>query len=146
MRTAMTLALALLVAACAKTPIEMATAGEDAVGKQFAPPAPGFAALYIFRANDGFGYTITEGQRTLGVLGGNNWLRVELPPGSHRIHCSVPRYSDLVSSTIVPLEPGDTVYLSAALWKSGFSCRLVVEDADVGRPYVLRGSRVKEQP
>lgn len=146
MRTAMTLALVLLVAACAKTPIPMATAGEDAEGKLFAPPAPGFAALYIFRQVDGLGYTIAEGPRTLAVLGGNDWLRVDLPAGSHAMHCSVPRYSKLVSSTIVPLRSGDTAYLSAAIWTSGISCRLFLEDADVGKPAVLRGSRVKELP
>jgi hypothetical protein len=146
MRTAMTVALALLVAACAKTPIPMATAAEDAAGKQFAPPPPGFAALYIFRVNDGPAYTILDGQRTLGVLGGSNWLRVELPAGGHNIHCAVPRYSNLVSTTVVPLKAGDIQYLSATLWESGFSCRLTIEDADVGGPAVLRGSRVKEQP
>lgn len=51
-----------------------------------------------------------------------------------------------MSSTIVPLGPGDTVYLSATIWKSGFSCRMTMEDANVGSPAVLRGSRVKELP
>lgn len=124
----------------------MATAADDAAGKQFAPPAPGFAALYIFRAGEGPSYTITEGQRTLGVLGADTWLRVELAPGDHDLHCSVPKYSDLVSSAIVPLSSGNTVFLSAAIWKSGFSCHLITEDATVGMPYVLRGARVKDQP
>ncbi|SRR6266404_6789737 len=146
MRTAMALALALLVAACAKTPVPMATAGEDAAGKQFAPPAPGFAALYIFRVNDGPTYTIVEGQRARAILGAKNWLRVELRPGSYAVHCAVPRYSDLVSTTIVPLKPGDIAYLSATKWESGFSCQLISEDADVGEPAVLRGSRVRELP
>jgi len=143
MRTAISLALTLLVAACANTAIPLAPAEEDAAGKQFAPPAPGFAALYIFRANDGADYTIIDGQRTLGVLGANNWMRVELPPGNHNIHCAVPKYSDLVSSTIVPLSPGSIAYLSATLWESGFSCHLMSEDADIGVPGVRRGSRVK---
>jgi hypothetical protein len=143
MRTAITLALALLVAACANTAIPMAPAAEDAAGKQFAPPAPGFAALYIFRGNEGTDYTIIDGQQTLGVLGANNWMRVELPPGSHNIHCAVPKYSELVSSTIVLLSPGNIAYVSATLWESGFSCHLVGEDADIGVPAVLRGSRVK---
>jgi hypothetical protein len=143
MRTAMTLALVLLVAACANTTIPIAPAAEDAAGKQFAPPAPGLAALYIFRANDGTDYTIVDGQRTLGVLGAHNWMRVELPPGSHNIHCAVPKYSDLVSSTIVSLSPGNIAYLSATLWESGFSCHLVSEDADIGVPAVLRGARVQ---
>ena len=148
MRTAMVLTLALLVAACAKTPIPAATAGEDVTGKLFAPPAPGFAALYIFRQNDGTAYTITEGQeqRPLGVLGRNEWLRVDLPAGTHAIQCSVPSYSDLVGSTIVPMESGDVAYLSATLWVSGFSCQLIGEDADVGMPAVLRGSRVQQAP
>lgn len=68
----------------------MAAAGEDAAGKQFAPPAPGFAALYVFREDNGANYAIADGKRTLGVLGTNNWLRVELSPGDHDMHCVVP--------------------------------------------------------
>jgi hypothetical protein len=142
MHTAMTLALTLFVAACANTAIPMAPAAEDVSGKQFAPPPPGLAALYIFRANKGTDYTIIDGQKTLGTLGANNWMRVELPPGSHNFHCAVPKYSDLVSSTVVFLSPGNIAYLSASLWESGFSCHLVSEDADIGVPAVRRGSRV----
>ena len=146
MRTAMTLGLALLLAGCAGNSAPLATPEQDAAGKQFVSPATGLAALYVFRETGGGpDFTVTSEGRTLGRLGGHQWLRVELAPGTHAVHCTASKYSDLVSTTYVNLLPDTIHYASATLWESGFSCRLIVEDRDF-MGSITRGTRVQELP
>jgi hypothetical protein len=138
--------LALLLGACATTPIPLATPEENAAGKQFRPPAPGLTALYVFRETGGGpNYTISAGERTLGVLAGHDWLRVELPPATYAMHCAASKYSDLVSTRYVVLKPDAIRYLSVTLWGTGLSCRVVPQDSDFDGS-ILRGSRIQELP
>lgn len=134
---------AVTLAACEGAPLPMATADQDAIGKQFAPPPAGMAALYVYRPRSGNTATVTAGSRLLGYLQGGNWLRVDLPSGPTDIQCSLPAWGT-VTSEPVDLRAGDTVYISAAERISNLACNLVVEQASAAQPAIIAGKRVRE--
>jgi hypothetical protein len=69
----------------------MAPSDADIQAKQFQPPPPGQASLYVFREGI-FDAAIligaSTGHRTLGQLGPDNYFRVEAPPGDYDMRCS----------------------------------------------------------
>lgn len=133
---------ALTIAACEDPPLPLATTADNATGKQFlAPPSDG-AALYVYRARSGGLMTITVGQRTVGNLQGGNWLRVDLPAGTHDVRCAVPEMG-AVSSELLDLRPGSTVYLSATV-QLFVGCHLTQQPATTAQPAILAGKRVRE--
>lgn len=144
MRHAWLTLIALLVASCEAIPLPLATAAADASGKRFDTPSDGMGALYVYRVRGGDLMTISAGQRTLGAIGGQSWLRVDLPAGAHDVRCVNPPVSSGVGSALIVLAPGEIKYLSAAVSLATFSCRLSEEPASIARPAILTGARVRE--
>lgn len=132
--------LFLLLAACGSVP--MAPAADDAAGKSFSPPPAGSAALYVYR-DDGVGLfattDITAGQRMLGSLTRNTWLRVEMQPGTYDARC---KYEDATTSLPVTLAPGEIRYL--AIYFTFRKCNLRETDAATARPAITIGQRAVE--
>lgn len=143
MRWLTAIALAVAVTACEGVPLPMASPAEDAAGKQFLAPPTGGSALYIYRERAGPNVTVAAGQRTLGVLGGRNWLRADLPSGDYDVRCTVPTLTDAVGQVDLPLRPGTITYAAASVdvFKG---CRLDLVSAETGRAAIVAGNRVRE--
>lgn len=134
------LLLFLLLTGCGSVP--MAPAADDAAGKSFSPPAAGSSVLYVYRT-DGLGRFATTdlsaGQRMLGSLVWNTWLRIDMQPGTYDVRC---KYEDSTSSKLVTLAPGDIQYL--AVYVTFRSCNLEQTDASVAQPAIRAGQRAAE--
>jgi len=146
MRTTWLVIAALALAACEGASLPMSSVEADSAGKRFEPPAPGMAALYVYRTRAGNDATMTAGQRTLGTLQGRTWLRVDLPPGRQDVRCSIPAWPT-INSLDVDLQAGDIVTVSAteavtSMWSA--ACLLVNEPAGVAYPAIRAGARIKE--
>lgn len=131
--------LLLLVSACAAVP--MASPSDDAAGKAFAAPPPGQGVVYIYR-DDTIGglrvVEITAGQRLIGDLASNTWMRVELAPGTHGIRC---RFE---SPAVLPisLSAGEIRYIAVSFGIG--RCILNEVDAATARPAILAGKRAAQ--
>lgn len=143
MRWLTAIAVATSVTACEGVPLPMANPAEDAAGKQFLAPPPGQSTLYIYRERAGPNVTISAGQRTLGVLGGRNWLRVDLPAGEHDVRCTVPMLNDTVEQVDLPLRSGTITYAAATV-EVFHGCRLNLVAAETGRAAIAAGNRVRD--
>lgn len=138
------LVLGLMVSACASVP--MAPQDADASGKSFAPPAPGQAALYVYREGifgGALALNVSMGQRLLGALGPDTWFRVDVPPGTYDIRCLGQEASD---SKMIELAVGEIRFVEAAM-RLGFvaaRCAVFEVDAAKGRQAVLSGKRAQE--
>lgn len=107
-------------------------------------PPPGMASLYVYEGSRDAHYTISVGQKTLGILGRHNWLRVDLEPGRHDLRCAAPILYNSVVSLLVDLKSGEVKYISADISLATMSCRLEVESLETARPLILAGKRVRE--
>lgn len=133
-------ALALALAGCASVP--MAPPADNAAGKTFEPPAPGMAALYVYRGDGHRTVSVSVGQRTLGALASDTWFRLPVAPGPHDIRCR----AENADARVVSIAAGETRYVevetTAGAW--GPRCSIIEVSADHGRPAVLAGKRAAE--
>ena len=136
--------LVALLGACTSVP--MAPPDADLQAKQFQPPPPGQASLYVFREGI-FGAAIligaSMGQRTLGQLGPDNYFRVEVQPGDYDMRCSS---SEGSGSTIVRIAAGETRYVEVAarLGLGSARCAIFEVSEQQGRSAVGHGRRAAE--
>lgn len=131
--------LFLLLTACGSVP--MAPAADDAAGKAFSPPPAGSSALYVYRDDTVGGLRtvdVSAGQRMLGSLAWQTWLRVDLPPGTYDVRC---KFED-TTSLPVTLAPGEIRYLT--IYFTFRKCNLREADAAVARPAITAGQRAAE--
>lgn len=137
LRPAILIVAAALAGCAVKVP--MASPSDDQAGKEFAPPAEGLAALYVFREG-GFGapypLNISVGQRTLGALGPDTWFLINLPPGTYDVRC-------LSQNTVVNIAAGETRFIEAAL-RVGPSCAPFEVSPAAARKAISNGSRAAE--
>lgn len=141
MRTLIALVLLSLISACASVP--MASSDLDAAGKQFAPPPPGKASLYVYRESI-FGaavsVSVTMGQRALGALVSDTWFQLDVDPGQYDIRCTGGEGAD---SKIVAIASGETRYVEVAIRMGVIQPRCAVFEVmpEQGRKAVLGGKR-----
>ena len=122
----------------------MSPVSEDAGGKQFAPPAPGKAALYVYRDAHMATFYIVEvsaGRYSLGDLGVSTYLRTELEPGRYDVRCRSPERTD---AKVISLQPGEIAFVRIQNLPLGQRCGVAVPDAATGRSAVLNSKRVLE--
>lgn len=144
------LAVPFLVAAglgaCAS--VTLAPSEQDVVGKQFAPPTEGQAALYLYREGV-FGSAVvlpvSVGRRAIGALAVDTWFLVDLPPGTYDVRCTGGENTD---SRTVQLAPGETRYVEAAVRAGFFASRCAVFEvaASIGQTAIRAGKRAQEIP
>lgn len=133
-----------LVAACATVPMD--SAQQDAAGKQFAPPPPGRAALYVYRESllgSAVSIPVSLGTRPLGSLPSDTWFLVDVEPGTYDVRCNATEGSDARSVT---LAPGETRYVEVAIRMGMLGARCGVSEVDpqAGQKGVLGGKRAAE--
>lgn len=138
---------AIALASCAEAfdgRAPMADAASDAAGRQFAPPSPGKAALYVFRADkpQPIVWTVLAGRTTIAQLGTMSWSRVELSPGRHDLRCVGGR--EATPSLVLDLSAGQTRYVALGTEWLRIACTLNEVDAAAGRAGVSAGKRVLE--
>lgn len=143
MRTLAALAAALVVTACT-VPLPMADHSAEMEGKQFLPPPPGRAALYVFHGNSQY-IEISAGQRLLGQLSKGTWLRADLPAGTYDVRCRLMAYTSSNDSLRLTLSPGQLVFVGVTFVALGEPpCRLAVEPEAKARQYIGSGARIRE--
>jgi hypothetical protein len=140
-------AAALLLAGCEPT-FPMADRADEARGKQFLPPPPDRAVLYVYRVV-GAGsvpFVMSLDQRQLGAVSGTTWLRVEEKPGVRDLRCFTEGIEAAAPASLrVDLRPGQTTFVEARyIHFSDPHCGLAEVPATVGRPGVLAGHRIRE--
>jgi hypothetical protein len=116
-----------LTAACSTVPNNAGDAAATAV--PFAPvaPRPGYGAAYIGRPmtmnTSVFAVPIEVDGKPLVSLGPDQYVRVELPPGSHRIATADTLWSRSINGRPHPaevnVESGKTYYLEPTQWSEG---------------------------
>lgn len=124
----------------------MATSESNATGKQFAPPFPGRAALYVLTTKKaGTTWALTLGQRNLGVMDNSQWLRVDVPAGTYDLRCSSVILRDAPAVLPLTMPEGSISFAAASYITLGNpSCRLQAVADDFGRREVLAGTRIRE--
>jgi hypothetical protein len=133
-----------VLAGCASVP--MTQPADDTAAKQFAPPAEGRAALYLYReggtVGGGVPFGATIGQRTLGQLGPATFFLVELEAGTYDVRCVG---SDNSDAALVSLAPNETRFLELSVRLSvGMPrCSLGEVAADQGRGAIVKGQRAQ---
>lgn len=129
----------LALTACDGPQIPMATSTDDAAGKQFQPPPPGKAALYIVAGKVAVLSPITVGQIQAGTLKGNTWLRVDIPAGRYDL-----RFQGLDNVATLQLDAiAGELYFVRLNWSGRLPIyhRFEVMEPDAGRAAVLQGQR-----
>ena len=149
MRKMFLVALALpALAACeviTEAKVPMSDAAADAAGRQFAPPPPGKAVIYAFRADapQPIVFTISVGRENLADLGTNTWARLEMPAGRADVRCTGGGQA-ATPSLLLDLAPGEIRYVEVRAEFYRIACYLNEVPAAQGRPAVLGGRRVRE--
>lgn len=152
---------AFCLAACAAA-VPLASTQADAEGKQFRPPAAGSAAAYFYVNWGGGSFVVLSGNRRLGTLGSNAWIRVDLPAGTQDIGCAMEDNSLIMTSAAARNDPrsswvgethrtfdlasGQTYFIELgvrAAW-STVACTIAEVDASRGRAKVMERSRAIE--
>jgi len=114
MRPLWSIAVVLMIAACASVPL--APRELDAAAKRFEPPLTGLGVLYIVRE----GYVISDeitvavDQRPAGSLAYDTYLRIELPPGQHDVRAENVEDRQLLAVTTIQLGIGDIRFVTLA--------------------------------
>jgi len=135
-----TLGLAAALAACVSTQPPPA-----AVPERF-DANPGAGAIYILRGLDPVvlsGVTVRLDGQSVASLRREDYIRVDVPPGQHRIGCGDPE-----TTHVVDMAPGRTAYVEAVLrvgWMAP-SCTLTSLDDASGQQRVMAGKRVASTP
>lgn len=122
----------------------MAPTRSDASGKQFAAPLNGDAAVYVFRSDkpQPINFGVTAGQKSLGDLASNTWLRADLPPGQYDFRCTGGREG--TQSVSIDLRAGEIRYLELGTEWFRVACTLKETAAAAGRAGVMSGQRAQE--
>jgi len=146
LRLAAPFVMAAGLAACAS--VTLAPVTQDTAGKQFAPPAEGQSALYIYREGI-FGSAVllpvSVGQRAIGALASDTWFLIDVPPGTYDVRCTGGENTD---TRTVQLAPGETRYVEAAL-RAGFlasRCAVFEVAPETGQKAIRAGKRAQEIP
>lgn len=139
----------LLLGGCASVP--MAGSAADAEGKRFDPPAPGQAALYLYRRSllgSEVALSLADNQQPIGALADKTWIRVDVAPGRHVITCTASSYAPLTQTpaqaATVDVAPGETRFLEVDVWPGlplNPRCTATEVSADKGRAGVTDGNR-----
>jgi hypothetical protein len=134
-----------LLTACATVPL--APTDLDEAGKRFDMPPPGLGAIYVVREGMLVGgiTSISVGERKVGELGYNTWLRFDLPPGTYDIRGESGQNG---ATTLVIMRAGEIHYLSfettflhPSLVRSILEMSVVELPAAQGQAAVLSKSR-----
>lgn len=123
------------------TPDPIATSALDLDAKRF-QPEPGQSALYVVRTKDIYelnGISVHLGERLLGWLATNTYIRVDLPPGQHRIMCGESDNAIIVTTSVASVTFIEA--LPQMGWWSG-RCNLFALDEVNGRDRVGRARRL----
>ena len=140
-----------------KTPVIMLgmAAGLAACISTQPPPAavperfdanPGAGAIYILRGRDPVvlsGVPVNLDGQSVASLRRDDYIRVDVPPGQHRIGCGDPE-----TTQVVDVAAGRTAYVEAVLrvgWMAP-SCTLTSLDDVNGQQRVMEGKRVASAP
>jgi len=130
---------ALALTACDGPQIPMATAADDAAGKQFQPPPPGKAGLYIVAGKVAVLSPITVGNIQAGTLKWNTWLRLDIAPGVYDL-----RFQGLDNVATLQLDAAaGELYFVRLNWSGRLPIyhRFELMDSTAGRAAVLAGQR-----
>jgi len=124
--------------------VPMADAAADGSGRQFLPPPPGKASLYVFRVGkpQPIIWTITAGRETLAQIGTTSWARLEMPPGQVDLRCSGSMAD--TTSLLLNLRAGETRYIEITEEHFRIICNMAEVPAATGQAGVLTGRRVRE--
>lgn len=135
----------LLIAGCAQVP--MADPQADQLGRAFAPPEPGKGVLYVFRS----GVMGVARPIEVGIVGGataqlatNTYLRLEAPPGTVQVACTVGNNS---GSGQAQIGEGSIRYVEVSM-KVGLllpGCEVAEVPPEQGQAAVRGGRRVALQ-
>jgi hypothetical protein len=108
----------------------------------FEPPPADKAGLYIASGYIPDVATISVGASTVGSLGQNAWLRVDLAPGHYEIAARSPYSTDSLSVTLAPnaLAYVQLQYIDSRPWRDALS----EVSADKGQALVRAGKRAPE--
>ncbi|HEX2891399.1 hypothetical protein [Vineibacter terrae] len=136
------LGLGAVLAAC--TPDHPATTALDADAKRF-EPNPGAGAIYIVRARDAVflaGVPVQLDGQPVASLRRDDYARVDVPPGQHRISCG-----DTNTTQVVQVAPSQVAFVEAKLQVGLLapSCALQPMDDVSGRERVMSGKRAGPQ-
>lgn len=130
------LGIAAALAACASEP-----PAPGPVSERF-EANPGAGAIYILRARDPVflaGVPVKLDGQPVASLRRDDYVRVDVPPGQHRIVCG-----DADTAHVVDMGPGRTAFVETQLrvgWLAP-SCTLMSVDDLNGRQRVMAGKRV----
>lgn len=122
----------------------MATTQHDAAGRTFAPPSPGRAALYVYRADktQPVVWRVVANQAALGDLAPHTWLRADLPAGNYDLRCTGGNAS--APSLLMELVSGETRYVDLGTEWFRVACTMKGVAAATAQPAILAGRRVRE--
>jgi hypothetical protein len=144
-RPSRSLALLLLLGACAGSP--SAPQQADLEARRFDPPAPGRAAIYVYRSGL-MGMMrpldVSLPGRATAQLGYNTFIRIDGPPGAVDIACTV---GDRTARAQVQMPDGETRFVEVSM-AAGLltpSCGIAEVPADRGRAAVRSARRVEAQ-
>jgi len=139
-RSIVALTLLLGLGACEQpTYVPMASPRQDAIGEQFRPPPPGYAAIYFFNPTAiGPALRVIVNGQELGVLGTQTWMRAEFAAGPHNIRCTGGQSSNMVQ---VVLKPGEMRYFDYEMSPGQTVCTVREVGPDLGRGAVMNSAR-----
>jgi hypothetical protein len=133
------LGLGAVLAAC--TSDLPATTALDTEAKKF-EPNPGAGAIYVVRGRDAVflaGVPVKLDGQPIASLRRDDYVRVDVPPGEHRITCG-----DADTTQVVQIEPAQAAFIEALLHVDWLAPRCALRSLDDlnGRERVMTGKRV----
>lgn len=139
MRPAISAVLMLALAACQSSTVAMAPPGQDAAGKQFAPPPPGTAAIYFYNPSTASPVlNVSVDGLYIGQLGTQTWMRTEINAGHHVFRC---RGGDSSNAMWANLSPGQIRFIDVQMLPGQSICTIRESAPGPGRAGVLSGGR-----
>lgn len=138
MKSAVVVAMAVLLAGCSLRPVPLANPQSDAAGKRFWSPMPGMTAVYVYRGADPAQPSVLSlkaGDIQLGWLSPSTWLRADIAPGRYDVRCIVGQ--EVAGSTNLEFRPSTMIFLQAVTEAGSAGCTLREVTANVGRDNVV---------
>jgi hypothetical protein len=125
--------------------VPLADAAQDAVAKQFQPPAAGESSIYIVRASAAVkrqASAISLDGQAVADLGPFTYVVARVPPGHHTISAS----ADKTAEIDLNVEPGKLYFVETGLSLMFFTVgsKLKLLDEADGRSLVLKAARVAD--
>ena len=118
----------------------------QAYGTNFPQANPGQAAIYLVRGDappDAPPINITVGERQLGGLPGQSWMRLDLTPKLYDMRAYGTQAN---SELIITVDPGQTRFFEALTVNPGGSARLMEISSASGRRLVTQGQQAPMLP